>query len=93
MHPALSIIASAAFIKIRYLFDGPSERITIRRSEREREVLSWTAAGRQHIDIASILGLSERIVENHLHRIRNRLGTSTTAQTVRTVIQNGDIRI
>lgn len=90
---ALSMIAGAAFTKIRCLLDGPSERIAIRLSKREREVLSWIAAGRRQVDIAAILGLSERTVENHLRRIRKRLGASTTAQAVRTAIQNGDIRI
>jgi LuxR family transcriptional regulator, quorum-sensing system regulator BjaR1 len=88
---ALSMVAGAAFATVRRLLDGPSEKIAIRLSEREREVLSWTAAGRRQVDIAAILGLSERTVENHLRRIRKRLGASTTAQAIRTAIQNGDI--
>ncbi|WP_041247856.1 PA1136 family autoinducer-binding transcriptional regulator [Komagataeibacter medellinensis] len=88
---ALSLAAGAAFATVRRLLDGPSEKIAIRLSEREREVLSWTAAGRRQVDIAAILGLSERTVENHLRRIRKRLGASTTAQAIRTAIQNGDI--
>ena len=54
-------------------------------------MLSWTAAGHRQVDIAAILGLSERTVENHLRRIRKRLGASTTAQAIRAAIQNGDI--
>jgi LuxR family transcriptional regulator (chaperone HchA-associated) len=88
---ALSMVARAAFATVRRLIDGPSEKIAIRLSEREREVLSWTAAGRRQVDIAAILGLSERTVENHLRRIRKRLGASTTAQAIRTAIQSGDI--
>jgi len=88
---AMSVVADAAFTTVRGLLDGPSEKIAIRLSEREREVLSWTAAGRRQVDIAAILGLSERTVENHLRRIRKRLGASTTAQAIRTAIQNGEI--
>ena len=88
---ALSMIAGVAFATVRKLIDGPSEKIAIRLSEREREVLSWTAAGRRQVDIAAILGLSERTVENHLRRIRKRLGASTTAQAIRTAMQSGDI--
>ncbi|GAN69330.1 PA1136 family autoinducer-binding transcriptional regulator [Acetobacter orleanensis] len=88
---ALSMVARAAFTTVRKLVDGPSEKIATRLSEREREVLSWTAAGRRQVDIAAILGLSERTVENHLRRIRKRLGATTTAQAIRTAIQNGDI--
>lgn len=88
---ALSMVVGAAFTTMRSLIDGPSEKIAIRLSEREREVLSWTAAGRRQVDIAAILGLSERTVENHLRRIRKLLGATTTAQAIRTAIQNGDI--
>ncbi|MFT8420579.1 MAG: PA1136 family autoinducer-binding transcriptional regulator [Gluconacetobacter sp.] len=88
---ALSLVADTAFLTVRGLLDGPSENSAVRLSEREREVLSWTAAGRRQVDIAAILGLSERTVENHLRRIRKRLGASTTAQAIRTAIQSGDI--
>lgn len=60
-------------------------------SEREREVLAWTAAGRRQGDIAATLGLSERTVENHLRRVRQRLGVTTTAQAIKVAIRNGDI--
>ncbi|CAI9120363.1 LuxR C-terminal-related transcriptional regulator [Acetobacteraceae bacterium LMG 32668] len=91
VHLALCMVAGVAFTTARRLIDGPSEKIITRLSEREREVLSWTAAGRRQVDLAAILGLSERTVENHLRRIRKRLGASTTAQAIRTAIQNGDI--
>ncbi|MEI9402684.1 helix-turn-helix domain-containing protein [Mesorhizobium argentiipisi] len=46
-------------------------------------MLRWIAAGRRQVDIAATLGLSERTVENHLRRIRLRLGVATTAQASR----------
>ena len=58
-----------------------------RLSAREREVLSWTAIGRRQADIAAMLGLSERTVENHLRRIRQRLGAATTAQAIGVAIR------
>ncbi|MDT0226461.1 autoinducer binding domain-containing protein [Serratia marcescens] len=58
---------------------------------REREVLSWTAIGRRQADIAAMLGLSERTVENHLRRIRQRLGAATTAQAISVAIRLGEI--
>ena len=60
-----------------------------RLSAREREVLSWTAIGRRQADIAAMLGLSERTVENHLRRIRQRLGAATTAQAIGVAIRTG----
>ena len=44
-------------------------------------------------EAARILGLSERTIENHLRRIRKRLGVATTAQAVRVAIRNGDIAV
>ncbi|MCO5130251.1 MAG: LuxR C-terminal-related transcriptional regulator [Xanthobacteraceae bacterium] len=46
--------------------------------------------GRRRADIASTSGLSERTVENHLRRIRKRLGVTATAQTIRLAIRNGE---
>jgi DNA-binding CsgD family transcriptional regulator len=51
---------------------------------------SWTAAGGGEASAAT-LGLSERTVENHLRRIRKRLGVATTAQAIRVAIRNGEI--
>jgi DNA-binding CsgD family transcriptional regulator len=50
-------------------------------------------AGRRQVEIAATLGLSERTVENHLRRIRKRLGVATTARAIRVAIRNGDIAI
>lgn len=87
---ALGLIAAAAFFSARRLLDGAVEAVGSL-SDREREVLAWTAAGRRQIEIAATLGLSERTVENHLRRIRKRLGAATTAQAIRVAIRNGDI--
>ena len=43
-------------------------------SEREREVLQWIALGKQQAEVAAILMISERTVENHLRAARRRLG-------------------
>ncbi|AZO81511.1 LuxR family transcriptional regulator [Bosea sp. Tri-39] len=88
---ALATVAIAAFLAARRLLELPTNDTGKRLSEREREVLAWTAAGRRQIDIAATLGLSERTVENHLRRARQRLGVTTTAQAVRVAIRNGDI--
>jgi len=41
---------------------------------REREVLSWLAAGKTDRDIAEILGMSARTVQKHLQHIYEKLG-------------------
>ncbi|WP_439626149.1 PA1136 family autoinducer-binding transcriptional regulator [Shinella sp.] len=87
---ALAVVAATAFLAARRLLEAPAE-VTGKLSNREREVLAWTAAGRRQIDIAAMLGLSERTIENHLRRIRRRLGVTTTAQAIKVALRNGDI--
>lgn len=62
-------------------------------SARELEVMRWIASGRQHSDIALRLGLSERTIENHLRRIRRRLGVSNTAQAVQVLVRSGQLEL
>ena len=51
---------------------------------REREVLSWLAAGKTDKDIGQILGMSPRTVQKHLQHIYEKLGVETrTAAVVR----------
>lgn len=60
-------------------------------SAREQTVMRWMAAGKRQAQTATIMGLSERTVENHLRRIRQRLGAKTTAEAVRMAIRAGAI--
>jgi len=87
---ALGLIATTAFLSAHRLLEAAVEAVGPL-SDREREVLAWTAAGRRQVEIAATLGLSERTVENHLRRIRKRLGVATTAQAIRVAIRNGEI--
>lgn len=88
---SMALLATHAFLAARRLLESPDGKTLEGLSAREREVLAWTAAGRRQIDIAELLGLSERTVENHLRRIRRRLHVTTTAQAVRVAIHNGFI--
>ena len=60
-------------------------------SEREREVLQWTAAGKSQQDIGDILTISSRTVEVHLRSARSKLAALTTAQAVGRGISMGFI--
>lgn len=88
---ALTVVAIAC-LKVAQKF-GLSEpvRSNAQLSKREREVLQWVASGHRQNDIALTLGLSERTIENHLRRIRHRLGTHTTAGAVKTALNAGEI--
>lgn len=88
---ALKLVAETAFLAARRLLESSADDEARALSDREREVLAWTAAGRRQVEIAATLSLSERTVENHLRRIRKRLGVATTAQAIRVAIRNGEI--
>lgn len=49
---------------------------------RQREVLEWSADGKTVADIATILGVSNAVVEKHLRLARESLNVDTTAQAV-----------
>jgi DNA-binding CsgD family transcriptional regulator len=49
---------------------------------REREVLSWLAAGKTDKDIGDILGMSPRTVQKHLQHIYEKLGVETRTSAV-----------
>ncbi|MDH0646949.1 LuxR C-terminal-related transcriptional regulator [Pseudomonas sp. GD03858] len=86
---SLTLLANAAFINARRLLEAPVEQGGGPLSERERQVLAWTAAGQRQADIAATLGLSVRTVENHLRAARRRLGVTTTAQAIRIALGSG----
>lgn len=58
-------------------------------SQREVEVLQWTAAGKSYQDIGDILGISHRTVEVHLRSARAKLYSLTTPQAVGRAISLG----
>ncbi|MDP3062091.1 MAG: LuxR C-terminal-related transcriptional regulator [Chloroflexota bacterium] len=53
---------------------------SIRLSQRQEEVLTSLARGLTERQIASVLGVSEKTVQSHVARMRERLGASSTFQ-------------
>lgn len=51
-------------------------------TQRQREVLEWSSAGKTVSEIAMILGLTGATVEKHLRLARRALGADTTAHAV-----------
>lgn len=89
----LQAVAMAAVGAGRRLTAADEETARDRRlSARELEVMRWIASGRQHADIALRLNLSERTIENHLRRIRRRLGVANTAQAVQVLVRSGQLQ-
>lgn len=89
---ALTLVAVAAFDSARRLSVPITPAVMPRLSRRELEVMRWIASGRRQADVALLLDLSERTVENHLRRIRNRLGAASTAQVVQFLVSAGELQ-
>lgn len=60
-------------------------------SAREREVLSWVAAGKSAWETSCILSISSRTVDKHLAAIRDKYGVRTTLQAVVEAIRRREI--
>ncbi|MFD7169311.1 helix-turn-helix transcriptional regulator [Streptomyces violascens] len=74
--------------------EAPSEHPVATLTTREREVAVVVAAGLSNREIAAQLFVSVRTVENHLHRIFNKLGISARADVARLLAeQDGDRRV
>ena len=65
----------------------PGQAIPI--SNRERECLEWTAAGKTSNEIAGILGLSEHTVNHYLNHAARKIGAVNRAQAVALCMRNG----
>lgn len=62
-------------------------------TDREREVLLWTSAGKSCWDVSVILGVSEQTVRYHTSRIRRKLNAANTVHAVARALQQGEISL
>lgn len=58
-------------------------------TERERQCLYWTAAGKTSVEIAGILGISAHTVDHYLTTAGQKLDTVNRAHTVATALRKG----
>lgn len=88
---ALTLIGQAALRRVMSFSPTAEAKGPSRLTAREQTVMRWMAAGKRQAETAAIMGLSERTIENHLRRIRQRLGAKTTTEAVRMAIRSGEI--
>ncbi|MDP2119931.1 MAG: LuxR C-terminal-related transcriptional regulator [Hoeflea sp.] len=60
-------------------------------TERERECLFWTAAGKTSVEIGRILDLSEHTVNHYLNNVARKVGAVNRTQAVAYAMRNGYI--
>lgn len=80
--PQLEQIAKAVHIHMLERPDFGPAAPPPQLSQREKDVLSWTSAGKSSWEISQILSVSEKTVEQHLANIRKRLGVYKTVHAV-----------
>jgi len=62
-------------------------------TERERDVVRWSAEGKTVEDTGAILGISPHTVGEHLKNVRRKLGTLNGAHTVAVAIRRGELQL
>ena len=78
-----------------YAFASADEASIIRPclSEREREVLCWTAQGKGTWEVGEILQISQSTVATHLKSAKLKLNGTTVTHTVVQALRQREIRL
>jgi LuxR family transcriptional regulator, quorum-sensing system regulator BjaR1 len=78
---ALHLMALYAFDRLRRLRGNlPDKKVAL--TAREREVLSWVAAGKSAVQISQALKISKRTVDEHSQTAARKLGAANRTQAV-----------
>lgn len=88
---ALQVMGIFAANAVRQLLQPTHDRTPVL-SPRERECLSWIAAGKTSWDISVILGIGHHTARGYLAEIRRKLDVTTMAQAVAEGIRRSEIR-
>jgi LuxR family quorum sensing-dependent transcriptional regulator len=90
--PALHLMALYAFDRVQRLVGAPPSSLP-QLSPREREVLSWVAAGKSTWQISEVLGISERTVNEHVVHACRKLGSANRTHAVAIALRERIIEI
>lgn len=86
--PSLAAIFHASLQKPRQRYESTVDALPVL-TDRESEVLKWSAAGKSYWEIAMILGVSERTVRFFMTNARQKLDVVTNTQAVAQAIWHG----
>jgi DNA-binding CsgD family transcriptional regulator len=84
----LTLVAIHLFDRLGEVAQIDKPQADIKLSDRERQCLVWTAAGKTSAEIAAILGLSEHTVNQYITTACQKLGTVNRAQAVAKAIRD-----
>jgi LuxR family quorum sensing-dependent transcriptional regulator len=85
--PALHLMAMYAFERARQILNPDPCRGASLLTPRERETLSWAAAGKSAADTGDILGITERTVTAHIVSACQKLDATNKTQAVARALQ------
>ncbi len=94
-YPMDDALAELHLATVRYFetfvrnFKERGKALASRLTRRENECLFWCAKGKSYWETSRILGISERTVNHHMSRVRNKLGVLTNAQAVALASRGG----
>jgi LuxR family transcriptional regulator, quorum-sensing system regulator BjaR1 len=88
---AAHLLALTAYGRLRILH-GVEPYARKRLTPREREVLTWAAAGKSAWETSTLLGISEATVITHLDHIRCKLNAANTTHAVVVALQIGELQ-
>ncbi|MET0430136.1 MAG: LuxR family transcriptional regulator [Microvirga sp.] len=88
---AAHMLAITAHGRLRLLM-GESDIRSFTLTPREREVLTWAAAGKTAWETSTILRISEATVITHLDNIRRKFNVANTTQAVTQALQSGELQ-
>jgi len=86
----LALFGQVAHHRLRFVSAKPAKADSPL-TERERECLIWTSAGKTSVEIARILDLSEHTVNHYLNNAARKLDAVNRTQAVAYAIRNGFI--
>jgi LuxR family quorum sensing-dependent transcriptional regulator len=87
---ALTLACSAIHRRLAAL-DGTRLRTEVRLTERERQCLSWAAAGKSDWEIGQIIDLSAKTVNYHIENAKRKSGVQTRVQAIVEAVRSGVI--
>ncbi len=85
--PALHLMGMYAFERIRQLITANSDSRADRLTQREREVLTWSAIGKTSAEVAEIMNLSKRTVDEYAVRAARKLRAQNKTHAVVKALQ------
>ena len=89
----VQLLAIHAFSQLKALGEGHGSAEGQRLSPREREILTWVAAGKTVWEISCILSLSHHTVGSHLRNARTKLDAVNVTHCVVEALRREEIRL